>query len=100
MQLKVRQVSHETICQWVYRDKKNGGTAHNFLLRAFRGVRKQRKAHDGRGLLADRVSIHDRPFEANQRIAAGHWQGDTIHAQDGNFVTLRLASQERLLPFP
>jgi IS30 family transposase len=50
--------------------------------------RKRRKAHDGRGLLADRVPIQERPAAANNRLHSGHWEGDTIHGQGGNFVTL------------
>ena len=88
LELKERRVSHETIYQWIYRDKRKGGKIHRHLLRAYRGARKRHKAHDGRGLLADRVSIQDRPTAADQRLHYGHWEGDTIHGQDGNFVTL------------
>jgi IS30 family transposase len=83
-----KQVSHETIYQWIYKDKKRGGEAHNYLLRAYRGFRKKRKAHDGRGLLQDRVSIDQRPIAANKRLHTGHWEGDTVHGVGGNFVTL------------
>ena len=81
-------ISHETIYQWIYRDKKVGGHAHRYLLRAYRGHRKRRKAHDGRGLLQDRVSIDQRPEAANKRLHYGHWEGDTVHGRGGNLVTL------------
>ena len=83
-----QRVSHETIYQWIYRDKKAGGPSHQYLLRAFRGYRKPRKAYDGRGLLRDRVAIDQRPEAANQRLHLGHWEGDTVHGQAGNLVTL------------
>jgi len=83
-----QSVSHETIYQWVYRDKKAGGASHGYLLRAYRGYRKRRKTHDGRGLLRDRVTIDQRPEAANQRLHIGHWEGDTVHGREGNLVTL------------
>ncbi|MFT5579142.1 MAG: IS30 family transposase [Paraglaciecola psychrophila] len=88
LEFKELRISHETIYQWIYRDKREGGKTHKRLLRAYRGTRKRHRAHDGRGLLADRVSIHERPIAADQRLHYGHWEGDTIHGRDGNFVTL------------
>lgn len=57
LETRKRRVSHETIYQWVYRDKKEGGDSHRHLLRSYRCFRKSRRVRDGRGLLADRVSI-------------------------------------------
>lgn len=81
-------ISHETIYQWIYLDKREGGKLHKYLLRAYRGFRKSRRAKDGRGLIADRVSIDKRPEEANLRQKIGHWEGDTVHGKKGNVVTL------------
>jgi IS30 family transposase len=39
-------------------------------------------------LLVDRASIDLRLIAANERFHYGHWEGDTIHSQDGNLVTL------------
>ena len=67
LETKEKRVSHETLYQWIYLDKREGGDLHHWLLRAYRGYRKRRKAHDGRGLLADRVSITERPASAESR---------------------------------
>ena len=83
-----RSIRHETIYQWIYRNKKEGGVSHQPLLRAFRGYRKPRRAYDGRGLLQDRVAIDQRPEAANQRLHFGHWEGDTVHGREGGIVTL------------
>ena len=88
LETKEKRVSHETLYQWIYLDKREGGDLHHWLLRAYRGYRKRRKAHDGRGLLADRVSITERPASAESRRYKGHWEGDTVHGQNGNLVTL------------
>ena len=83
-----KMVSHETIYRWIYRDKAGGGKAHRYLLRAYHGFRKKHIAHDGRGLLKDRVSIDQRPAAANQRLHYGHWESYTVHGVGGNLVTL------------
>lgn len=88
LETKEKRLSHETIYQWVYRNKRLGGTLHQYLLRAYRGYRKSRRVSDGRGLIADRVSIDQRCEEANLRQAIGHWEGDTVHGKNGNLVTL------------
>lgn len=88
LETEKKRVSHETIYQWIYRDKKEGGDAHKHLLRSYRGFRKPRRAHDGRGRLVDRVSIDQRPEAANQRLHYGHWEGDTVHGRRGSLVTL------------
>ena len=88
LETKERLASHGTLYQWAYLDKREGGDLHHWLLRAYRGYRKRRKAHDGRGLLADRVSITERPASAESRRYKGHWEGDTVHGQNGNLVTL------------
>ncbi|CAA0098004.1 Uncharacterised protein [BD1-7 clade bacterium] len=85
---KVITVSHETIYQWIYRDKQRGGQLHKYLLRAFRGYRKKRGTPDGRRLLADRTPIDERGKAANDRLHRGHWEGDTVHGKKGNLVTL------------
>jgi IS30 family transposase len=81
-------VSHETIYRWIYNDKKRKGEAYKYLLRSYRGFRKTRKTQDGRGLLADRVSIDQRGQSANDRSQKGHWEGDTVHGKKGSLVTL------------
>ncbi len=88
LEQRKQRISHETIYQWIFRDKKKGGASHRHLLRAYRGYRKRRRAHDGRGLLQDRVSIDQRPLAANNRHHYGHWEGDTVHGRQGSVVTL------------
>jgi len=83
-----QRISHETIYQWIFRDMEKGGASHRHLLRAYRGYRKRRRTHDGRGLLQDRVSIDQRPLVANNRHHYGHWEGDTVHGRQGSLVTL------------
>lgn len=73
-------VSHETIYHAIYAAPR--GTLRRelvSLLRQGRGARKPRtRGEDRRGRLADMLSIHVRPPEANDRLIPGHWEGDLI----------------------
>ncbi len=70
-------VSHERIYQYVYADKRRGGTLHHHL-RCRKQRRKRYGTHSRRGLIPNRTSIDERPkvVEAKQRV--GDWEADTI----------------------
>jgi transposase, IS30 family len=71
-------ISHETIYRHVWRDKKEGGTPYTHL----RGARKRRRkrcgAYDGRGRLAGKRPISERPAEVETRESVGRWEADTV----------------------
>jgi len=71
-------ISHETIYRHVWRDKKDGGLLYTHL----RGARKRRRerygAYDGRGRLAGKRPISERPAEVEERREVGHWEADTV----------------------
>jgi len=71
-------VSHETIYQAIYRDKKKGGDLHTHLRHRTRKRRKRYRARDSRGRLAGKTMISDRPEHINQRKEIGHWEIDTM----------------------
>ncbi len=83
------RVSHETIYQWLYREAGNGGQLYRFLVRAHRKRRRQVKYGCGRGVIANRLDISQRPVGANNRSRYGHWEGDTMvgHKHQGRIVT-------------
>ena len=76
--------SAETIYQWIYRDAQAGGDAYNHLRRSHKKRRKQRKYGTGRGLIPDRISIHDRPGIVDDRTRFGDWEGDTVEGKKGS----------------
>jgi IS30 family transposase len=41
-------------------------------------LRPRARGEDRRGRIPDRVSIHDRPSEVEERLIPGHWEGDPI----------------------
>ncbi len=44
---------------------------------------RKHKKNDKRGKIADKISITERPIEAENRLEIGHWEGDTIHGKRG-----------------
>ena len=74
------QVSHETIYTAIYAHPKGALRREVVaLLRQGRGARRPRMRGKGhRGRMANLLSIHMRPPEANDRLLPGHWEGDFI----------------------
>jgi len=70
-------LSHERIYQYVYQDKRAGGTLHQHL-RCQKQRRKRYGSHDRRGQLANRRSISERPTVVDSRSRLGDWEADTI----------------------
>lgn len=70
-------ISHETIYQRVYADKRAGGT----LWRNLRCQKQRKKRYgktDRRGIIPNRQSIELRPMIVDQRRRIGDWEADTI----------------------
>ena len=55
------QISHETIYQYIWADKKQGGSLHTHLRCASKRRRKRHNTYDSRGRLAGKRMIHSRP---------------------------------------
>jgi transposase, IS30 family len=70
-------VSHETIYQHVYADKRAGGTLHRHL-RCRRVRRKRYGTRSRRGQIPNRTGIEARPSVVDARARIGDWEADTI----------------------
>lgn len=74
----IGNISHETIYQKTYQDKKRGGTLYKNL----RCQKKRRKRYgsgkERRGQIIGKISISKRPKEVNEKLRLGDWEGDTI----------------------
>lgn len=83
------QISHESIYQHVYADKRVGGDLHTHL-RCQKQRRKRYGSYDRRGKIPRRISIDQRPEVVDRRARLGDWEVDLIigkgHA--GAVVTL------------
>ena len=83
------EISHESIYQHVYADKRAGGTLYRHL-RCQKKRRKRLSGHDRRGKISDQVSIEERPEIVDQRSRLGDWEVDLIFGKgrQGAVVTL------------
>jgi len=81
---------HETIYQYIYRDKANGGELYKQLTRVCKKYRKRYGSNDKRGQLVNRVSIDDRPEVVDLKSRIGDWEGDTVigKGRKNAFVTM------------
>lgn len=73
-----RHISHETIYQYVWRDKADGGTLWSYLRQSIKQRRKRYRAYDSRGRLANKRHISERPASVETRRYRGHWEIDTV----------------------
>ena len=71
-------ICHETIYSFIYAKENQELRLFEYLpwKRARRRRKFGRNCHRER--IAQRVSIHERPEEINQRVEFGHWEGDSI----------------------
>lgn len=69
-------ISKETIYQWIYSEEAQSLKLNKLLVRS----RKKRgtKRRQPKSKIKNRVSIHDRPDNINQRIEPGHYECDLI----------------------
>lgn len=70
-------ISHETVYQRVYADKRSGGSLWRHL-RCQKQRRKRYGKHDRRGTIPNRLSIEQRPAIVEQRSRLGDWEADTV----------------------
>jgi len=76
--LRKLSISHETIYQHIWDDRRHGGCLHTHLRQAIKKRRKRYGHYDSRGRLAGKRPITDRPSGAENRSRTGHWEIDTV----------------------
>ena len=74
----IDMVSHESIYQYVWRDKKNGGELYRHLRNSHKKKKKRYNAKDNRGIIPDRVFIDERPGIVEEKSRIGDWEIDTV----------------------
>ena len=70
-------LSHESIYQYIWRDKAEGGLLYKHLRRACKSKKVYGK-RDLRGHIKNRVSIDERPPEVDEKKEFGHWEIDLM----------------------
>ncbi|MBB5351825.1 IS30 family transposase [Haloferula luteola] len=75
---RIVSISHETIYQHAWDDRRYGGDLHTNLRQASKKRRKRYGQYDSRGRLAGKRPIAPRPIGAENRSRLGHWEMDTV----------------------
>ena len=83
-------VSHECIYQFIWEDKKQGGTLYKHLRTNGKRYRKRGASKDSRGIIKGRVDIDKRPTVVDDKERIGDLEVDTIIGKDhkGAIVTI------------
>jgi len=92
--LMKRRISHETIYQYIWRDKANGGHLWTHLRQSPKLRRKRYRAYDSRGQLANKRHISERPITVETRRYKGHWEIDTMFGQGSNACIVTLVERK------
>lgn len=71
-------VSHEAIYQYIWEDKKKGGTLCLHLRNQGRRYQKRGNSKNSRGTIANRVGIEHRPKEVEERKRFGDFEIDLV----------------------
>ena len=71
------RLSHESIYQRIYADKRAGGALH-LVLRIHKQRRKRRGVRERRGIIPNRVSIDQRPAIVTDRARYGDWEAGLV----------------------
>lgn len=76
------RICHETIYDWIFDQVKKDNDTSLYWYEYLRRKQKKRKKQNGRSVhkshIPDRISIHKRPKEVEERKVLGHWEGDSI----------------------
>ena len=91
------EVSHETIYQYVWEDKRMGGQLYKNLRHRGKKYNKRSSKKAGRGLIPNRIGIEDRPAEVDEKNRLGDWEVDTIIGSLGGKVIV--SAVERLTKY-
>lgn len=89
-----RALSHETIYQYIWRDKAEGGQLWQYLRQSPKRRRKRYKAYDSRGRLAGKRHISERPVSIEKRLYQGHWEIDTVFGRGSNHCIVTLVERK------
>ena len=93
------QISHETIYRSLFVQAR--GVLKKELvghLRTRRVIRRSKQASlrgQGRGQIADAVSIRERPAEVEDRALPGHWEGDLLAGSNNTHIATLVERQSR-----
>lgn len=90
----VPMVSHEWIYRYVYKEMKQGGQLYKHLRTQHKRRKNRTHKKDRRGLIANRVSIHQRPGIVAEKLRFGDWETDLIEGVNHSSFALTLVERK------
>lgn len=93
---KNTDLHHETIYQFVYDDKAQGGDLYTHLRIASKAYRKRYGSYDRRGRIKNRTCIEQRPDVVDRRNRIGDWEGDTVMGKGRKSALLTFVERKTL----
>ena len=96
------RISHETIYQHIYADKRRGGGLWQHLRCQKPRRKRYASGQERRGTIKNRVGIDERPEIVDQKTRIGDWEGDTVIGKNhrGALVTLAERKSRYVLAAP
>lgn len=92
-------VSHERIYQYIWKDKKQGGTLYKHLRNQGKRYRKRGSAKDNRGIIKGRVDIDQRPDIVELKNRIGDLEIDLVIGKGHNQALLTINDRSSGLLF-
>ena len=89
-----KEISHETIYQHIYQDKRNGGTLYTHLRRKSKPYQKRVNGKTTRGQIVGRVDISQRPEIVETRGRLGDWEADTVVGKNHKSAVVTLVERK------
>lgn len=87
-------VSHESIYQYVYRDRQTGGDLYKHLRHHRKTYKKRGLGRERRGRIKNAVSIEQRPAIVETRERCGDWEMDTVIGTIGGRVLVTMVERQ------
>ena len=88
------QISHESIYQYVWDDKRQGGSLYTHLRHSGKKYNKRSSGKAGRGCIPNRVDIDERPVAVERKERLGDWEGDTVIGANHKGAILTLVDRK------
>ena len=86
-------ISHESIYQHIWRDKKRGGSLYKHLRHGGKKYNKRSGTYAGRGCIPGRVDIDERPKVVDKKQRIGDWELDTIIGKNHNGAIVSMVNR-------
>jgi IS30 family transposase len=90
-------VSHERIYQYVWADKKRGGSLYKHLRNRGKKYNKRGNYKSSRGVIKERIGIEDRPQIVDKKVRLGDLEIDTVIGKNHKGALLTITDRVSLM---